>query len=200
MSIQLLEEAGWVDDDNDIETPRVATDAVGTVEAGTPLTLELTTFTGNLSVDSSSILIQDQLKQVGIGLTLDIIEFTPMLDKLVGQTYDMLMVFWGVTPTRPQDMYDQLGIEGDVPGAGFNSGSYYNEEFEEVMLSARSLPGCDQEERKALYDRAQEIIHEEVPYYLVNTSIVPVLIQNNVENVDVKTNSVTWNLPSWTIR
>jgi peptide/nickel transport system substrate-binding protein len=97
-------------------------------------------------------------------------------------------------------MYDQLGIEGDVPGAGFNTGSYYNEEFEEAMLTARSLPGCDQEERKALYDRAQEIIHEEVPYYLVNTSIVPVMIQNDVENVDIRTNSTTWNLPSWTIR
>lgn len=200
LSKQLLDEAGWVDHDGDVETPRIATEAVGTVEPGTPLSIVLTTFTGNLSVDSSSVLIQDQLKQVGIEMTLDIIEFTPMLDKLVGQTYDMLMVFWGVTPTRPQDMYDQLGMEADIPGAGFNTGSFANAEFDQLMLQARSLPGCDEGERKALYDRAQEIIHDEVPYYLVNTTIVPVLIQANVEGVDAKTNSVTWNLPSWTIR
>ncbi|MBK8137360.1 MAG: hypothetical protein IPK52_16345 [Chloroflexi bacterium] len=200
LSIQLLEEAGWVDDDGSIETPRVATDAVGTVAAGTPLNIVLTTFTGNLSVDSSSVLIQDQLKQVGIGVTLDIIEFSPMLDKLVGQTYDMLMVFWGVTPTAPQDMYDQLALEADIPGAGFNTGSFANPEFDALMKEARSLPGCDQEARKALYDQAQEIIHAEVPYYLVNTSIVPVIVQSSVENFDPKTNSTIWNLPAWSIR
>ncbi|MBK8136958.1 MAG: hypothetical protein IPK52_14200 [Chloroflexi bacterium] len=200
LSIQLLEEAGWVDDDGDIETPRVATDAVGTVPAGTPLVLTMTTFTGNLSVDSSSVLIQDQLKQVGIQMNLDIIEFSPMLDKLVGQTYDMLMVFWGVTATAPQDMYDQLAQEADIPGAGFNTGSFSNPEFDALMKEARSLPGCDQAERKALYDRAQEIINDNVPYYLVNTSIVPVLFQTSIENVDPKTNSLTYNLPSWSIR
>ncbi|MBK9123774.1 MAG: hypothetical protein IPM16_11735 [Chloroflexi bacterium] len=200
LSKQLLDEAGWVDDDNDVNTPRVATDAVGTVPAGTPLVLTLTSFGGNPSVDASNVLIQDQLKQVGIQLDLDIMEFSPMIDRLVAQQYDLLMVFWGVTATRPQDMYDQLGLDGDLPGAGFNTGSFYNAEFEEIMKEARSLPGCDVAERKALYDRAQEIIHDNVPYFLVNTSIVPVIVQSTVEGFEPKTNSTTWNLPAWTIR
>jgi len=203
LSKQLLDEAGFVDDDNNPNTPRVATEDALYAEPGTPLEFSLTTFTGNPSVDAASILIQDQLKQVGFKMNLDVIEFTPMLDKLVGQTYDALMVFWGVTPTRPQDMFDQLSAEADVPGSGFNTGSYYNPDFEAAMKAARDpqqTNSCDQAKRKELYDQAQEIIHKEVPYFLLNTSIVPIAVQNSVENFDPKQNSIFWNLPAWSIR
>ena len=75
--------------------------------------------------------------------------------------------------------------------SGFNTGSFYNEEFDTLMEQARTLPGCDPAERKALYDRAQEIIHDEVPYYLVNTSIVPVAVQNSVTDFAPKKNSLS---------
>lgn len=200
LSMQLLEEAGFVDDDNNPQTPRVATEDALYAEAGTPLEIDLTSFTGNLSVDAATVLMQDQLSRVGFKVNLDIIEFTPMLDKLVGQSYDMLLVFWGVTNLRPQEMYDQLGLEGDIPGAGFNTGSFYNAEFEEIMKQARSLPGCDQAERKALYDRAQEIIYDEVPRYYVGTSLVPIVVQNSVTDFEPRKNSTFWNLPAWSIR
>jgi peptide/nickel transport system substrate-binding protein len=200
LAAQLLDEAGFVDDDNDPATPRVATEDALYAEPGTTLTLALTTFGGNPSIDSSTILMQDQMSRVGFEVTLDVIEFSSMIDKLLAQTYDMLMVFWGVTNNSPQDMYDQLSSESDVPGAGFNTGSYYNAEFETLMQEARTLPGCDQAERKALYDQAQEIINAEVPYYLVNTSIVPVAVSNAVENFEPRENSLFWNLPSWSLR
>ncbi len=190
LAASLLEGAGWVDSDGD-----------GIREKdGVKLTLALTTFTGNPSIDASAILMQDQLKQVGIELTLDIIEFGPMIDKLLGQNYDLLMVFWGVSSNAPQDMYDMLSAEADLPGSGFGATSFYNEEFETLMKEARALPGCDSAARKALYDRAQEIVYNEVPWYLVNTSIVPVAVTNGLENFDPRANSTYWNLPSWSIR
>jgi peptide/nickel transport system substrate-binding protein len=190
LAASLLEGAGWVDSDGD-----------GIREKeGVKLTLALTTFTGNASVDASSILIQDQLKQVGIELTLDIIEFGPMLDKLVGQSYDMLMVFWGVTNNAPQDMYDMLSADADVPGSGFGVTSFYNEEFEALMKQARTLPGCDPEARAELYRQAQEIVYNEVPWYLVNTSVVPIAVSNKLENWEPRQNSIFWNLPAWSLR
>lgn len=200
LSMQLLDEAGFVDDDNDPETPRVANEDALYAEPGTVLEFDLTSFTGNLSIDAATVLMQDQLKQVGFQVNLDIIEFTPMLDKLVGQTYDALLVFWGVTNVNPGEMYDQLGLEADIPGAGYNTGSWYNEEFEQVMKEAAVLPGCDQAERKALYDRAQEIIHAEVPRIPVNTSVVPITITSRLENFDPKPNASFWNQPAWQIQ
>lgn len=190
LAASLLEGAGWVDSDGD-----------GIREKdGLVLTLALTTFTGNPSIDASAILMQDQLKQVGIDMTLDIIEFGPMIDKLLGQNYDMLMVFWGVSNNAPQDMFDMLSAEADLPGSGFGATSFYNEEFEALMKEARTLPGCDVAARKALYDQAQVIVYDNVPWYLVNTSIVPVAVTGAMENWDPRENSIYWNLPSWSIR
>jgi peptide/nickel transport system substrate-binding protein len=190
LAASLLEEAGWVDSDGD-----------GIREKdGVKLTLALTTFSGNPSVDASTVLIQDQLGRVGFEITLDVIEFSSMLDKLVGQTYDMLMVFWGVTNNAPQDMFDMLSSVADAPGTGFGVTSFYNEEFETLMKEARTLPGCDVTERKALYDRAQEIVYNNVPWYLVNTSVVPIAVTNGLENWEPRENSIYWNLPAWSIR
>jgi ABC-type transport system substrate-binding protein len=112
----------------------------------------------------------------------------------------MLMVFWGVTNNAPQDMFDMLSSVADAPGTGFGVTSFYNEEFETLMKEARTLPGCDVTERKALYDRAQEIVYNNVPWYLVNTSVVPIAVTNGLENWEPRENSIYWNLPAWSIR
>lgn len=199
LSAQLLDEAGFVDDDGDPETPRVATEDALYAEPGTPLEFSLTTFTGNPSIDSSSVLIQDQLGDVGFKVNLDIIEFTPMLTKLTGQTYDALMVFWGVTNVNPNEMLDHYGVKADVVESGFNTGSYINPEFDALMDQARTLPGCDQAARKALYDQAQEMIYDDVPAFYVNTTIVSVGIQNSVKEWAPKKNDDIWNLPAWSM-
>ncbi|MEO8611869.1 MAG: ABC transporter substrate-binding protein [Chloroflexota bacterium] len=199
LSAKLLDEAGFVDDDNDPKTPRVANDKALYAKPGTPLEFSLTTFTGNPSVDSSSVLIQDELSQVGFKVNLDVIEFTPMLTKLTGQTYDALMVFWGVTNVNPNEMLDHYGIKADVVESGFNTGSYINPDFDALMDKARTLPGCDPVERKKLYDQAQEMIYNDVPAFYVNTSIVSVGVQNSVGEWAPKKNSLLWNLPAWSL-
>jgi peptide/nickel transport system substrate-binding protein len=198
LAMSLLDEAGWVDDDNDPATPRVA-QGVPTVEDGTVLEFALTTFTGNPSVDSSAILMADQLTNVGFQVNLDVIEFGPMVDKLLGQTYDALMVFWGVGAQSPQDMIDLLGSTSDQPGSGFGVTSFYNQEFEDLMAEARALPGCDQAARKALYDQAQQIVYDNVPMFFVNTSLVPIAVSNGVPNFEPRRNGVFWNQAAWAI-
>jgi peptide/nickel transport system substrate-binding protein len=196
----LLEEAGWTDHDGDNATPRIATEQVGTVEPGAPLQLDLTIFTDAPAVEIAGELIAGQLGAAGFDIRLERLDFNTVVTDLVAQTHDMTIIYWGVSASRPQDMYDQLGLEGDLPENGFNTGSYYNEAFENVMQAARTLPGCDEDERKEFYDRAQEIIHDTLPYYILNAEYMRVIVQNEVENFEPKENSVLWNLPAWSIR
>jgi peptide/nickel transport system substrate-binding protein len=199
-AMALLDDAGWVDDDNNPDTPRVAQGALYAAD-GTPLSFQLTTFTGNTSVDNTAVLVQDQLRRIGFDVQLDIIEFNSMLEKLDGQTFDAIMLFYGgFVPSNPDEIRELFIPEGDVVGSGFNSTSYNNPEFNEVIQQAKTLPGCDQAERKALYDRAQEILREDLPFYFVNTSLVPVVVQNNVENWNPTEHSITYNMPAWTIQ
>ncbi len=52
----------------------------------------------------------------------------------------------------------------DVPGSGNNITSYVNPEIDALIDSARSVPGCAQEERAELYHEIQRIAHEDVAY------------------------------------
>lgn len=199
-AMALLDDAGWIDDDNNPDTPRVAQGALYAPD-GTPLRFQLTTFTGNTSVDNTAVLVQDQLKRIGFDVQLDIIEFNSMLEKLDGQIYDAIMLFFGgFVPSNPDEIREIFIPEGDVVASGFNSSSYNNPEVNELLQQAKTLPGCDPAERKVLYDRVQEIIREELPFYFVNTSLVPIAMQNNVENWNPTEHSVKWNIPAWTIK
>lgn len=195
---KLLDEAGFVDDDNDPSTPRVATEDALYAEAGTPLEFSLTTFSGNPTIDATSVLIQDQLSRSGFKMNLDIIEFQAMLDKLLNQSFDTLMVFIGpFDPNDPNGALEILDPSGDIVGSGVNAGSFYNERFSEIMKEARSLPGCDPDARNVLYSEAQAIIREELPVYFVTNSTVPYVAQADVVNYDPRASSIRWNITTW---
>jgi peptide/nickel transport system substrate-binding protein len=195
---QLLDEAGFVDDDNDPATPRVATEDALYAEAGTPLEFDLSAFSGNPSVDASTVLMQDQLSRVGFKVNLDIQEFSTFVTKVLSQQFDTAMLFLGpFDPNDPNGVYEVLGPEADAVDGGLNAGSYYNEEFNELMNEARALPGCDQAARKELYDRAQEIFMQDLPVYFVNFSNVPVAAQGDLLNYAPTDFSTRWNMDMW---
>lgn len=196
-AMQLLDEAGFIDDDNNPDTPRVAKGAMY-AEDGTPLTFAITSFSGNTSVDSTMVLMQDQLKQVGFNVTLDVLEFQTMLEKLDGQTFDSIMLFFGgFDASNPDELRSLFTTEGDVVNSGFNSASYDNPVVDDLFAQARTLPGCDQAERKELYDQIQQILHDDLPFFYVNTSEVPFVVQPDVKNFDPLPLSVAWNIARW---
>jgi peptide/nickel transport system substrate-binding protein len=197
-AMRLLDEAGFVDDDGDQATPRVATEDALYAEPGTLLEFDLTSFSGNLSVDASSVLMQDQLSRVGFKMNLDIIEFQAMLGKVFGQVFDTVMIFIGpFDPNDPNGAFELLDPVGDVVNSGINAGSYFNEEFSGIMREANTITGCDPEVRSALYLRAAQIIREELPVYFVTNSQVPYVAQADLLNYDPRQSNLRWNITMW---
>jgi peptide/nickel transport system substrate-binding protein len=144
------------------------------------------------------VLMQDQLKQVGFDVKLDVLEFQTMLEKLDGQTFDSIMLFFGgFDASNPDELRSLFTTEGDVVNSGFNSWSYDNPEVDDLFARARVLPGCDQAERKELYDQIQQILHDDLPVFYVNTSEVPFVVQPDVENFDPLPLGVAWNISRW---
>ncbi|MEP7290717.1 MAG: ABC transporter substrate-binding protein [Chloroflexota bacterium] len=197
MAMQLLDEAGWIDDDNDPTTPRVAQGALY-AEDGTTLSFDLTSYSGNTSVESSLLLMQDQLDDVGFQANLDILEFQTMLEKLDGQTFDTIMLFLGGFDTsNPDELRALYTAEGDVVNSGFNGSSYDDPELADLFAQARTVPGCDQVARKEIYDEIQQRIHDDLPMYFVNTSVVPSVAQPDLENWNPELLSFSWNIYAW---
>lgn len=197
MAAQLLDEAGWIDDDNDPATPRVAQGALYAAD-GTPLSFDITSYSGNTSVTATLELMQDQLSRVGFEVNLDILEFQTMLEKLDGQTFDTIMLFLGgFDASNPDELRALFMAEGDVVGSGFNNWSYNNPEVDALFNQARTVPGCDEAERKALYEQIQQILLDDLPVYYVNTSMVPVVAQPDIANFDPLPLDLEWNIYAW---
>jgi len=199
---QLLDEAGFTDEDGDgIRECNGCLYA----EAGTPLALELLTNAGNDDNEAIGVLLQDQWGRVGFDIDFQAIDFNILVDTLLGQEYDMVMIFWGFAfPSEPSNsIRSTFGPTNDLPGAGFNTTSYNNPRVTELIDLANDptqTNGCDQETRRPLYDEAYQILRDEVPWIWFNSSIVMRAAQPGVENWDPRPGiGGFWNENSWLI-
>jgi peptide/nickel transport system substrate-binding protein len=196
----LLDQAGWVDQDGSDATPRVATAAVGTVPAGTPLELSIMVDANYSTSIAVATLMQDQFRRIGVRLEIEAVDLNVLASSLFGQTFDLANFYWWQDQAQPQQMGQLVGSESDIPGSGFNWMSYSNPEVDALLAQARTVPGCGQDERKALYDRVQQIVHDDVPVYIINTSTLQIVYQRNVENFEPRPFGEFWNVSALGVR
>jgi len=196
----LLEEAGWVDDDSDASTPRVAKGAMY-AEDGTPLAFVLKANTGNESSESIGTLLMEQWGAAGFDVDFQTIDFNILLDEFVGQTYDAVMLFWGFSfPDNPDDASGNFIPSNDVPGSGFNVSSYNNPRVTEILTEANSVEGCDQEQRAELYKEMFQILRDDVPWVWLDTTILVYGAQPGVQNWDPQPGlGVAFNQDAWIV-
>jgi peptide/nickel transport system substrate-binding protein len=162
----LLEEIGWVDDDGDPLTPRVAQGVTG-VPDGTPLSFSYGTTTATQRQQATQVMAESAA-QCGIQMNL---EYYPASEwfadgpegPLFGRRFELGQFAWltGVEP--PCNLYLSSEIPSEETGwAGQNDPGYVSEEFDAACNAAiQSLPG------EPAYDEnhlaAQAIFADELP-------------------------------------
>lgn len=173
LAAQLLEEAGWVDEDGD-----------GVREKdGRPLALNLATNAGNTTREDLGVLVQDQLNSIGFDITFEAIEFGTLIEDLDNQTFDMIIIGWtGLGPDPNDDAF--WHTQFDVPGSGFNAVSYHNPEVDKLLEEGVSVVGCSTEERGPIYKQIQEIIHGDVPYIFVSGTVGNTAYTSKWQSID----------------
>lgn len=201
-ALELLAEAGWVDNDGDGQLECNDCLYAREVDAdynGTPFEFELLTNAGNQARERAGQSIREQLGQLGITVNYEAIDFGALVDKLLSQTHDTIIIGWSLgLPFDPDGRWAFSG-EQDLPGAGFAFTSYNNPELNDLWRTATSLPGCDQEERLGLYQEAMQILYEDQPYLWMFASNIMVAAQGNIEGWDPLPNAATWNIDAWTV-
>jgi peptide/nickel transport system substrate-binding protein len=194
---RLLTEAGWIDDDSDPATPRVAQGALY-AEDGTLLSFKMETNAGNAGSEAIGVLLQAQWGAAGVEVDFQMIDFNILVENLTGQTFDAVMLFWGYSiPDNPEDLRANYHPDNDVVGAGFNVTSYNNAEFNSLMDEAKTFAGCDQAGRQALYAQVQSILREDVPWMWVNSSLIVSAVPANLQNFQPRTTTLSWNNDAW---
>lgn len=130
-----------------------------------------------------AIILQDQLKQVGIDATIETLEWGAYLDGTSRGDHEMFLLGWvSVTGDADYGMYALLS-SSCFGGAG-NRCFYSNPKVDELLEKART--STDVEERKALYGEIQEIVQEELPLYTIAYTEQNAALQKNIENFKLK--------------
>jgi peptide/nickel transport system substrate-binding protein len=193
-----LEEAGWVDDDNDPATPRVAKGAMYAAD-GTPFRFTLYTNEGNTRRGAIGTIVQDSLKQIGIEVDFQAIDFNTLLDIMDGQTFDAFILGWRNGYPDDPDGTQLFKSTSDIVGSGSNNSSYNNPEVDALMDQARALPGCDPAARAEIYHQIQKIMQDDVTYVPMFAIDGTYAAQAEVAGFSPYPSQMYWNVETWTV-
>ena len=145
----LLDEAGWIDRDNDgirdREIDGVSVPFEFTVlSSQQPIALEICT------------LLQQSLERIGVRVNVKPTEFTVLQQLLLEKKFDASFGGWGAgaDPDTSSNIW--------VTGEGRNFGSYSNPEVDRLFVEGRTE--VDRAKRAEKYARIQELLWEDQPY------------------------------------
>lgn len=166
---RLLKEAGWQDTNGDGVLDR----------AGQPLKLRLSTTSGDKLRELVEQLVQEQLKAVGIAVSIENVLPTVLFGSWADRsprkrgTYDIQMYSPG--PAIDPDSYlygfyhsSQIPVEANR-GAGNNTSRYHSAAFDRAVEAGRAT--ADVEKRREAYVQASRLLNEDLPILILYTRL-----------------------------
>ena len=169
---KILSDAGWKDSNkNEILDKQIN----GRTEE---LELNLMVNAGNEERKSIAFLFQAEAKKVGIGINIQTFDWSVFLERCSSHNFDMMIGKW-ISGPGPDDL-KQCFHSASANGTGTNYMCYSNTQLDSIIHSIRYE--IDEEKRKKLYDKAQEIIHEDVPMIFLYIPTNKIAISKQFEN------------------
>ena len=149
LTAQLLEEAGWFDSDND-----------GYLDKNDkPFELSIKTNAGTQFRKDVAVMIQAQLKKVGVKVNVEILEFNLLLEHVFEKKdFDAFLAGWDMDFTvNPTALFHSSAIEN-----GYNFVSYTNPKIDELLEKGRAI--TDPIDAFPVWSEFQKIILNDCPY------------------------------------
>jgi len=151
-ALELLADAGITDTDSD---------GVLELSSGEDFTLSIMTYTSRAAMQPSVEVIESQLEDIGIDVTIELLGSSAIKAAMVDGDYDLAFYSYGVAPSGDPDHYLTAHFDST---AGYKENGwtrYSNATVDSLLADARAE--MDRAARKDYYDLAQEIIVEESP-------------------------------------
>lgn len=111
-----------------------------------------------------AVIVQDQLKQIGIDIEIETLEWGAYLDRTATGEHDMFLLGWGTVTGDPDYGMNAL-INTDTQGGAGNRSFYSNKKVDELLKVGKST--VDPDKRAEIYKEIQEIVQEELPMYFI---------------------------------
>lgn len=197
-AMQLLEDAGWTDEDGD-----------GIREKdGTQLSLEITTPAGQAVREQTQQILQEQWRAIGVELTINNVPAATLFGNwdengmLKRGDFDIVMDTWGAD-LDPAAFLSTLFRSDQIPteengGEGWNFFRLQDEELDAAIDAGSAT--LDQEERKEAYRAAAERIIDDLVYIPLYKRAVINAFSTRVEGEEGNPwDEFTWNAETWSL-
>jgi peptide/nickel transport system substrate-binding protein len=166
---------------------------------GNKIEFVLNTNTGNGAREKAAVLIAADLKNLGMNVIFQPIEFNTLITK-IDNTYDYDCILMGLAPGTSADPSDSMNV---IKSNGFTHQWFPREKTPSTDWEARldylmdaQMKTLDYAERKKDYDEVQEILAEQQPMIFTVTPIYYAAIRSDIGNVRASSLSsyrATWN-------
>jgi peptide/nickel transport system substrate-binding protein len=179
----LLAEAGWLDSDGD-----------GVLDKdGQTLSFTIVTNQGNDLRSKTAEIIQRRLKEVGIEIEIRIVEWATFLKEFIFPgNFDATILGWSGGPEP--DQYNIWHSSKTAPRE-LNFIKYRNQEIDELLEQGRRT--FDQDKRKQIYDRFQEVLAEEQPYTFLYVGEALPAVAKRFRGIEPAPAGISYNFIKW---
>lgn len=183
---QLLEEAGWVDENGD-----------GVREKdGEELNFDILNIAGEPERVQILSFVQDQWRDIGVAVNIQNVDVATMWgDALPSGNYDMGYSYSGRL-ADPADLAQHYLCPDKSPTT--NWGKYCNPELDEILLAAQAT--VDQAQRAELYAQALEMIGQDPAYVFIGWRTDHTPINQRVQGYRPAPGFIEmWNAEEWSV-
>ncbi|MGH9971478.1 MAG: ABC transporter substrate-binding protein [Pyrinomonadaceae bacterium] len=173
-SKKLLDEIGYRDPDGDGPRMRLPKPIVFKMSGGSVATRQY------------GVVIQDQLKKLGIPVEIETLEAVTLTDQQIKGDYQMITrtsVGGNHDPIFLRDLFATSGIP-TPDRVGFNRTRYSNPELDLILEKAVNTP--ERDKAKEGYAQAQEIVSRDLPMMPLWYASIMVVARSNVANIKIK--------------
>lgn len=178
---RLLAAAGFRDGDGD-----------GVLERdGRPFRFELTTNSSNRVRSDALVLIQEQLRRVGIDAQPRALEIQTLTEKNLAHEFDATLSGWAIDTTLDLRPY----FHSSEAAGGYNFGSYANAELDRLLVEVRRVDRL--EDAKPMFERIQRVLHAEQPYTFLWEPQRLAGVRRELGEVEPNALSPLFNLARW---
>lgn len=182
-ALALLAEAGWEDHDDD-----------GILDKdGHPFAFTILTNQGNTQRIKTAIIIQERLRQLGIQVKVRTVEWAAFIKEFLDKgRFDAIVMGWSsaADPDLSQVWHSEANPQ-------LNFMRYANPEVDRLLEAGAST--LDQAERKRIYWKVQEILHEDQPYTFLYVPTSLPIVHRRVQGIQPAPSGIGYNSDWWWI-
>lgn len=172
----LLEEAGWKEGPDGIRE-----------KDGNRLSFSVLIRSGNKEEEAVILLAQEDWRTIGVEILPEFIEYSVLLEQYLDiAQFEAYSLGWrlGLDPDCYLFFHSDCAVNEEGQLMGFNDVEFKNEELDKLLEEGRTE--MDQEKRKEIYNKVQQIVNDELPYVFLYS-------KNNVSAMSKKVQGVVWS-------